>query len=124
MALQHDPPAAALPEKVLQSYVGRYVAGPDYAYEISREGQGLVGRANGGKPQALRPELEDVLFTPGQPRVRKIFQRDGVGRITGFVSRREAEDVAFRRLDVAAESPAPRKLAESFLPETCRSKFM
>jgi hypothetical protein len=124
IAVQQDPPQAALPDKVLQSYVGRYAAGSDYVYEISREGSGLVGRTNGGKPQALRPELEDVLFTPGQPRVRKIFQRDGAGRVTGFVSRREERDVAFKRLDVAAQSPIPKGLAEGVFPESCRSRFM
>jgi hypothetical protein len=39
-----------------------------------------------------------VLFAPGQPRSRKVFQRDAGGRITGFADRREARDVVWTRL--------------------------
>jgi hypothetical protein len=42
--------------------------------------------------------LADALFTPGQPRTRKIFTRDANGRITGFASRREERDVVFTRI--------------------------
>jgi len=38
-----------------------------------------------------------VLFTPGQPRTRKIFQRDAQGRVTGFLSRREERDIVFKK---------------------------
>jgi hypothetical protein len=34
---------------------------------------------------------------PGQPRTRKIFQRNSEGKITGFVDRREGEDLVWRR---------------------------
>jgi hypothetical protein len=120
LALQQDPPAAAIPDPVVRSYVGRYAAAPDYVVEISRDATGLVARTNGGKPQALKAELEDVLFTPGEPRTRKIFQRDAAGRVTGFVSRREERDVVFRRLDgsspMALAFP-PAKRAESCPPK-------
>ncbi len=98
LATRQDPPAVRLPEAVLKAYVGRYAAAPDYVYEISREGAGLIGRTNGGKAQPLMAELADVLFSPGQPRTRKIFQRDAQGRVTGFLSRREERDVVFRRI--------------------------
>jgi hypothetical protein len=45
----------------------------------------------------VRVEVRDVLFIPGQPRVRKIFQRDKEGKITGFVDRREGEDLVWHR---------------------------
>ena len=99
LALRQDPLAVALPPAALDAYVGRYSAAPDYIYEISREGSGLAGRTNGGKPQPLLAELADVLFTPGQPRTRKIFQRGPDGRITGFLSRREERDVVFRKVE-------------------------
>ncbi len=38
-----------------------------------------------------------MLFTPGAPRTRKIFQRDSDGKVTGFLSRREERDVTFKR---------------------------
>jgi hypothetical protein len=45
----------------------------------------------------LLVEVHDVLFTPGQPRTRKIFQRDANGKVTGFLDRRGGEDVVWRR---------------------------
>ena len=97
MALRQDPPSAVLPDATLQSYVGRYRAGPDYTYTIIKNGDRLYGMTNDGKPSEIKAELADVLFAPGQPRTRKIFQRDADGRITGFVSRREERDVVFKR---------------------------
>ncbi|HJW40162.1 MAG TPA: nuclear transport factor 2 family protein [Rhizomicrobium sp.] len=97
LALRQDPPAVALASALTDSYVGRYRVGPDYEYVISKKDGRLYGATNGGKPVELKAELTDVLFTPGQPRTRKIFQRDAGGAINGFVSRREERDVVFTR---------------------------
>ena len=52
-----------------------------------------------GKPATeLKAELADVLFVPGQPRTRDIFQRDTNGHIIGFLSRREERDIVFKRI--------------------------
>lgn len=99
IALQQDPLAVTLPVATLDQYVGIYRAGPDYTYTIARNGDELTGQTNSGKPAALKAELADVLFTPGQPRTRKIFQRDASGKVTGFVSRREERDVVFTRVN-------------------------
>lgn len=99
IALQQDPPAMRLPPAVLDEYVGRYTAGPDFVYEISHGGDGLLGGVVGGKPAMLSLELRDVAFSPGQPRVRKIFTRDEHGRVDGFLSRREGRDVVWRRIN-------------------------
>jgi hypothetical protein len=45
----------------------------------------------------LLAEVRDVLFIAGQPRTRKIFQRDAEGNITGFVDRRQARDLVWHR---------------------------
>lgn len=97
LALQQDPPHVQLAEEALNSYVGKYRAAPDYVYAITRDSAGLVGRVNDGNPQRLEAEIQDVLFVPGQPRVRKFFHRDAGGAVTGFVSRREGRDVVFVR---------------------------
>jgi Domain of unknown function (DUF4440) len=97
MALQQDPPAIVLPDATLQSYVGRYRAGPDYTVTITKDGGRLYGATNDGKQAEIKAELADTLFTPGQPRTRKIFARDASGKITGFVSRREERDVVFKK---------------------------
>jgi hypothetical protein len=97
IALQQDPPAVTLSGALLDSYVGRYRAGPDYTYTIIKNGDKLYGATNDGKPVEIKAELADVLFTPGAPRTRKIFQRDSDGKVTGFLSRREERDVAFKK---------------------------
>lgn len=98
MVAQSDPPAVALPAPALDEYVGTYQVGGDFSYRIERSGDSLTGTAQGGKPVVLQPELRDVLFTPGQPRIRRIFQRDAQGKITGFTSRREGHDIVFKRV--------------------------
>lgn len=92
-----DPPAITLPAKELQQYVGRYVGGPDLVYVIKLDGQQLVGGRKGDSMKPLEVEVRDVLFVPGQSRIRKIFQRDGKGKITGFVDRRESWDLVWKR---------------------------
>jgi hypothetical protein len=98
IALRQDPPSVPLPEKLMAQYPGHYRAGPDYIYTITQKDGRLYGATNDGKPVEIRAELADVLFTPGQPRSRKIFTRDAKGGITGFLSRREERDVVFTRM--------------------------
>ena len=98
MALPDDPPAVTLPTKVLGEYVGTYSAGPDFTYTIARDGDGVTGAIGDGKATAMKAELVDVLFTPGQPRMRKIFQRDASGKVTGFVFRSEGHDIVLKRV--------------------------
>jgi ketosteroid isomerase-like protein len=97
MAVADDPPAVKLPAAALDEYVGRYRAGPSFVFTIERRGDALEGRTGNGTPVPIEAEVKDVLFTPGQPRLRRIFQRDAQGRITGFVSRREGHDLVLRR---------------------------
>lgn len=92
-----DPPAIELPAPALEDYVGRYAGPGGQAYEIRREAEGLVGGNPGGTMRPMRAEMRDLLFVPGQPRVRKLFQRDARGQVTGFVDRREGEDIAWTR---------------------------
>lgn len=97
LAENTDPPAIALPGKALDEYVGTYKVADDFVYRIARGADGLVGSLNGAPPSPIKAEVADVLFTPGQPRLRKIIQRDARGKITGFVSRREGHDLVFKR---------------------------
>ena len=91
------PPAVALPADVLTNYVGRYSAGPDLAYVISLKDGVLMGGREGRPSTPLLAETRDVLFSADQPRVRKIFSRDGLGAIAGFVDRREGNDLVWTR---------------------------
>lgn len=95
-AVPKDPPAITLPAKEMEQYVGRYVAG-DLIYLIKWDGQQLVGGRKGGSMKPLKVEVRDVLFVPGQPRIRKIFQRNERGKISGFVDRRESWDLVWKK---------------------------
>ncbi|HEY2069985.1 MAG TPA: DUF4440 domain-containing protein [Rhizomicrobium sp.] len=97
LALQDDPPAVALPAAVLDEYAGTYRAG-DLAFTITHSGNDLTATIAGGKPIVLKAELRDVLFTPGAPRIRRLFQRDAKGHISGFISRHEGHDLVFTRV--------------------------
>jgi hypothetical protein len=98
-AILNDPPAIALPADFLQQYAGRYIAtGTDLVYILQWDGKQLLGGREGKKMTPLAAEVRDVLFIPGQPRNRKIFQRDAAGRITGFVDRREGRDLTWQRI--------------------------
>ena len=98
MAAQDDPPAVTLPSVTLDEYVGTYQIGGDLSYRIERHGDALTGTLQGGQPVVLKAELRDLLFTPGQPRTRRLFQRDEHGKIIGFTSRREGHDIVFKRV--------------------------
>jgi hypothetical protein len=98
LAMRQDPPAVTLSARLTDQYVGRYSGGPDLDDTITKkDGKLLLTRA-GRPPVELKAELADVLFVPGQPRSRDIFQRDAKGRIIGYVSRREERDLVFKRI--------------------------
>lgn len=97
-AMLKDPPAATASAADLEAYAGRYSGGQDLVYVIRWDGKLLTGAREGRTPAPLQVEVRDVLFTPGQPRTRKIFQRDATGKITGFVDRREGEDLVWKRV--------------------------
>lgn len=96
-AVLKDPPAIELPASTFAEYAGRYSGGDDLVYVVQWDGKQLTGGRPGRTPSPLRAEVRDVFFVPGQPRVRKIFQRDKEGKITGFVDRREGEDLVWHR---------------------------
>lgn len=98
IARQQDPPAMTLPPEVLAEYAGEYAVAPDLHITIALANGELTSSSNGGKPAPLKVELKDVLFTPGQPRVRKIFVRDAQGHVTGYLNRREGRDVVVTRI--------------------------
>ena len=97
LALPDDPASIKLPAAALDQYVGTYEAGTKVVVKIERQGDGLVSATNGGKAKPLLVEVADVLFTPGLPRVRRVFERDAAGKIVGFNARREGHDLHYTR---------------------------
>ena len=94
MTMPDDPKTVALPAATLDEYVGTYEATPAFKMRITREGDGLAGSTNDGKPYPIKAELRDVLVTPGQPTLRRIIQRDPNGKVTGLISRRDGHPIS------------------------------
>lgn len=96
LAERTDPPAIALPVKTLAQYAGTYrLKDSDPTYTLKVADGKLMGARNGRKAAQWKNETPDVFFIPGDPRIRKIFQRDASGKITGFIERRESWDIAW-----------------------------
>jgi ketosteroid isomerase-like protein len=98
MNVQRDPAAITLPSSALDDYVGSYQLDSTYVVKISRAGEGLVTSTNGGTPAPLEVELKDVLFIPGAPNLRRLFQRDPTGHVVGYISRRDGADLVFKKV--------------------------
>lgn len=94
-----DPPAASPPGAKLDEYTGRYKAAPELLDVIARDGTRLTLSYNGKPAKPLLVESPDMLFVPGETRFRYVFQRDTRGRITGFIERREGENILWKRVD-------------------------
>jgi uncharacterized protein DUF4440 len=96
-ALRDDPPSIELSAVALGAYVGTYALSPAVTYTITREGTTLRGQRTERNVETIKVEMPDVLFVPGQPRLRKIFKRESNGRVTGFVERRETWDISWTK---------------------------
>ncbi|HEX2831818.1 MAG TPA: nuclear transport factor 2 family protein [Thermoanaerobaculia bacterium] len=97
LAVRTDPPAMPLSDAQTNAYVGRYALTPDLFFEIRRGETGLQSKRGARNWEPILAEAPDVLFNPGSPRYRYIVQRDGEGRVTGIVERREAWDLHWQR---------------------------
>jgi len=97
LAVLKDPPSIRLDHATLCGYGGRYTLTPDIVSTISCSDDRLVMHREGRPDRIFLPESPDVFFEPGAPRTRRIFQRDGQGHVIGFVDRREARDVVWKR---------------------------
>jgi ketosteroid isomerase-like protein len=96
LAERTEPPAMTVPAERLAQYAGSYrLKDSDPTYALTVSNGELVGTRNGRKPAVWKMEAPDVFFIPGDERIRKIFQRDASGKITGFVERRESWDIVW-----------------------------
>jgi len=99
LAEKTDPPAITLPARQLSQYVGTYkLKDSEAIYRLEITSGQLIGVRNGGKPATWNAEAQDVFFLTGDPRIRKIFQRDASGKITEFIERRESWDIVWEKI--------------------------
>jgi len=98
LAEKIDPPSITLPAADLQKFAGTYKlkdSRPTYTLAVT-DGK-LMGARAGRKPSEWNAETRDVFFIKGDPRIRKIFQYDPSGKVTGFIERRESWDIVWEK---------------------------
>jgi ketosteroid isomerase-like protein len=99
LAEKIDPPAITLPAKQLAQYAGKYQLKDSAAtYSLQLVDGQLIGTRDARKPATWNAEASDVFFLSGDPRIRKIFQRDASGKIIGFIERRESWDIVWLKI--------------------------
>jgi len=96
IAERTDPPSIALPAADLAKFAGTYrLKDSEPTYTLALSGGKLMGGREGRPPSEWHAETRDVFFISGDPRIRKIFQYDANGAVTGFVERRESWDIVW-----------------------------
>lgn len=98
LAVLQDPPAVHLGHAAVCGLAGRYALTANIVATLTCVGDSLVMKREGRLDRTFLPETRDVFFEPGAPRTRRIFQYDARGHVTGFVDRREARDIAWKRI--------------------------
>ena len=96
-AVLKDPPSQKLTQQQLCAYNGTYSLTDSIAMTVRCSLDALVMERTGRPPVNYLPEALDVFFAAGQPRTRRIFERDAQGEVTAFVDRREGEDVRWTK---------------------------
>jgi Domain of unknown function (DUF4440) len=92
-----DPPAIQLSQAQIDELAGTYRADSGTC-TIRREGDRILAKRADGPEIEQQAETRDVLFVPGNPRVRKVFRRDAAGKVTGFVVRYESSDTLWTKV--------------------------
>ena len=99
LAERTDPPSIALPTADLQKFTGSYkLKDSDPTYTITLSDGKLMGARTGKATSEWNAETRDVFFIKGDPRIRKIFQYDATGKVTGFIERRESWDIVWEKM--------------------------
>jgi hypothetical protein len=96
-AVLKDPPSITLTREQLCAYNGSYSLTAEIVAQVRCSAEGLVIERTGRPAVKYLPEVADVFFVLGQPRTRRIFVRNGAGKIVGFVDRREGEDICWTK---------------------------
>jgi ketosteroid isomerase-like protein len=98
LAEKIDPPSITLPGADLQKFAGTYkLKDSEPTYTLAVTDGKLMGGRTGRKPSEWNAETRDVFFIKGDPRIRKIFEYDANGNVTGFIERRESWDIVWEK---------------------------
>ena len=109
IAERTDPPAITLPAAELRKFAGTYkLKDSEPTYTLTVRNGKLMGARNGRPAAEWKAEARDGVFIKGDPRIRKIFQYDANGKVTGFIERRESWGLLIPCITAASSNWAPR----------------
>lgn len=92
-----NPPPVSLSSPQIDELVGTYQS-TDETYLIKRDGNRILGGRSGQPLTELMAETRDLLFQPDNVYLRRVFQRNANGQVTGFVDRSETDGRSWKRV--------------------------
>ena len=87
--------------KLLDEYVGRYESAPGSYYDISREGDQLVGQRAGFQKVPWFAESSDVFYVASDPTVSRVFMRGMTGHVSKLLQVDIQGNTEWTRVDPA-----------------------
>lgn len=92
-----NPIPVSLSSSQIDELVGTY-QNADKTYIIRRDRNRILGGKFGQPLSELMAETRDVLFQPDDVYLRRIFQRNANGQVTGFIDRSETDGRSWKRV--------------------------
>jgi hypothetical protein len=92
-----DPAIGTIDTAHLDDFVGTYELAPGVTLTVSREGVQLYAKRGDAPKTILQPESSDLFFRPGIEG-RRLFRRDGTGKVNALIDRRNNEDLLWKKL--------------------------
>jgi Domain of unknown function (DUF3471)/Domain of unknown function (DUF4440) len=93
--------------RLLDEYVGRYESEPGVYYEITREGDQLMGQRNGFQKVPWLAESSDIFYVTSDPTASRVFMRGPDGRVSKLARVDVQGDTEWRRVKVRAAVVKP-----------------
>jgi hypothetical protein len=92
-----DPAVGTINAAHLDDFVGTYELAPGVTLVVSREGTQLYSKRGDAAKTILQPESPDLFFRSGIEG-RRLFRRDGSGKVDALIDRRNNEDLIWKKL--------------------------
>jgi hypothetical protein len=97
----------AVDPSLLDEYVGRYESAPNVYYDITHEGDQLMGQRNGFQKVPWLAESSDIFCVASDPTASRVFMRDSNGRVAKLVRVDIQGDTEWRRVKEVVTQAKP-----------------
>jgi hypothetical protein len=96
MRYYEDPAPATINPVVFSDYIGTYELAPGNQMIVTAVDGKLFAKRGAGNPVQLLPESPDMFFRAGVEG-RRLFHRDGDGKVDSLIDRRNNEDMLWKK---------------------------